>query len=363
MDIISFPEPQRLVPPLLAALPAACASRRPSPAVLSIVAPILRHRLVHLTSTSISSSDRWIDLLCWNRDKAERLRNIAENSNFEPHPCSGEVEVGNVAFIDFKRFDPESLHTRIALPEWQLCAVYLWCSSDTHGNDWRLLELLPYEKGSLGDQEWFSSIEKADQDALHDSCSASIKNGQNDRPQTPSTEAAENNYWEQYVQTITSLKSLHNDGGLKEEYVKAADDDQDAQYIYGQSALDRDTPTEDGVQIEHRAGHRQLPALSKWRQDTPISEDTQPLPASRIRPTTLIPIAERWSWQSMEAGALENDENAGPETPNFENYGESAQKVRLHLVDSFKSLFKLAQGHGISREELLELVRAQIEDD
>lgn len=146
VELINAPDSRALLPPLLACLPTAFVSPQPPPALLPLLSPILRQRLQILTSVSTSPDESWLKLLCWDNAKAERLQSIVENTTFEPHPVSGEIELTDDMPATYKRIDDETLQSLVVLPEYSLAVIYLWCPDDEHGRGWRVAELLPDRK-------------------------------------------------------------------------------------------------------------------------------------------------------------------------------------------------------------------------
>lgn len=199
-NVIPLLDPQSLLPPLLACLPTAFASTRPPPALLTLLSPILRQRLQIFTSTNPSSHDSWIRLLCWDSSKSDTLKDSIEEANFEPHPASGELEVGETDRISYKRFDAETLKGQIPLIDWSLTALYIWCTGSEEGNAWKLAELLPYDSDLSQDQSWYISPSIADEKAqargVHLSVQGSQPNGR--RQPSPGQNDEDDDYWAQY---------------------------------------------------------------------------------------------------------------------------------------------------------------------
>ncbi|KAK8162852.1 hypothetical protein BKA80DRAFT_273824 [Phyllosticta citrichinensis] len=161
VQFIPPPDPHALLPPLLACLPLAFASPRPPPALLPLLSPILRQRVQLLSGSSQDES--WLPLLCWDREKAGNLTSIIANIELEPHPASGEIELGHVNQIRYRRRDEETLEARIELPDLQLLPVFLWCMADATGGGpgWRLTELRTTQDHDDKPEEWFPSMDEA----------------------------------------------------------------------------------------------------------------------------------------------------------------------------------------------------------
>ncbi|KAJ5247033.1 hypothetical protein N7468_002016 [Penicillium chermesinum] len=214
VELINPPDPRALLPPLLACLPAAFVSPRPPPALLPLLSPILRQRVQILTSVSTSPSESWLQLLCWDAAKAERLQSVVDGAEFEPHPVSGEIDLPEEIPVTYKRIDDETLRAQLVLPDYNLTVLYLWCPTDEEGGGrgWRVAELLPREAPAEDEKSWASSIgeantaakEKLFSDALDvpSSGAATAKNSEQPRPAQPEEEEDDDaDYWAQYDAT------------------------------------------------------------------------------------------------------------------------------------------------------------------
>lgn len=164
MHYTPIPNPRELLPPLLSCLPISFASKRPPPALLPLLAPALHHRVSYINSDS-PNSPSWLLLLNWTEKRAAKLPEVVENSRFEPHPVSGDIEFEDIQDIKYRRLDSETLETRFEIQDYNLIAIYLFCLGDGQegGQEagWRLSELRSLEDLDDG-TEWFDSIEEAD---------------------------------------------------------------------------------------------------------------------------------------------------------------------------------------------------------
>jgi len=144
IEYVPPPDPQTLLPPLLACLPAGLVSTRPPPALLPLLSPILRQRVNIFTAPSPSSTpESWLRLLCWGAEKADGVLTLVEGITFELHPVSGEIELPDEITVAYKRVDEETLRAQIQLPEYGLNVLYEWCVNDPDGGTgWRVAELL-----------------------------------------------------------------------------------------------------------------------------------------------------------------------------------------------------------------------------
>jgi hypothetical protein len=155
------PDPRTLLPPLLACLPTAFASPRPPPALLPLY--LLIRQRVQLLSSSTSSADSWLPLLCWHTTNSQKLASIVESDAFELHPVSGEIEFKDVEQVNYRRLDPETLHAEVVMTDLSLVITYLWCvDEEGGGTGWRVAELGPIDLAKNDEKVWWSSIGKAD---------------------------------------------------------------------------------------------------------------------------------------------------------------------------------------------------------
>lgn len=368
VELIQPPDPQGLLPPLLACLPTAFASPRPPPALLSLLSPILRQRLSY-----VSSSDNWLKLLCWDASKSESLWEQVENSTFEPHPSSGEIEVGDISEIRYKRFDEETLRAQLTLADWAFTPVFLWCPGEQEGAGWKLTELLPSPEV---DETWSPSISHANDsakerilsEALREAEASSSQNTGNARPEV---QRGESDYWAQYdrSQEPTPMrKPPPKDQGTMSEA------DYFARYGEVQPAMDNHDPDEEiqgGEKVEstlngHARDYQQL--LSQ-----PNTSTSRTLPTERSLPPYQEPSQEE---QREDADAtMTNVVQPHPSSPSSRGGSDAvahlediAQRssaseigIKQHISTSIKSMYRLARSVGMEREEFEGLVGREVE--
>ncbi|KAI7012833.1 hypothetical protein KC355_g5283, partial [Hortaea werneckii] len=82
MHLPPQPDSRGLLPPLLACLPTAFLAPRPPPALLPLLAPVLRQKLNYISS----GNDGWLPLLSWDKERAAKLPATVERIQVEPHP-------------------------------------------------------------------------------------------------------------------------------------------------------------------------------------------------------------------------------------------------------------------------------------
>lgn len=364
-NVIPAPDTQTLLPPLLACLPTAFASSKAPPALLTLLSPILRQRVQLYTTGNNSAHDSWLRLLCWDSSKTETLKETIENANFEPHPASGELEVGDIEKITYKRFDAETLKAQIPLNDWSLTALYLWCTGSEEGNAWKLAELIPYDSDLSQNPSWSTSPaaanEKAQAQGTHLSVQALQTNGR--RQSTPGRSDDDDDYWAQYDNAPERTPGMtparkhsvnpNGSGDTEGDYYDRYGDVQPAMDGYdpdeqheeiGQSTLGRDNVQR---MLSDESTLDQAPAVrSLYPADLEIPEDigvpvSQPVPAS----------------PSSRAGS----DTVARLEKTAEAFSASEVAIKQHISYSVKSMYRLAKGAGIPRQEFEDMVQRELE--
>lgn len=372
-----FPPPdyRSLLPPLLACLPTAFVSPRPPPALLPLLTPILRQRVQLLATTASSPSDSWLPLLCWETDPAQRLVDLVSDSDaFELHPVSGEIDIGDVEDLRYRRLDEETLQSRIVVRDLGLVIVYLWCEEDQEGgaNGWRVSEVRPLEgEGDDTTDSWSPSIGQADEksqqkmmdDALQQGENYSVaQEASNGHLAIPEEKEDDDDYWAQYDSTPgrTPATISPNPPPTMNRHTRTTSEaEYYAQYAQIQPDMDNDDPSEDPKTFgdsslnanvmassmvdptqSERALHQHMDAVPNGFDPEPpnldISQPAASLP--RTRSSTVSKLEESAESQSM---------------------GDTA--VRQHVSTSIKSLFRLARGSGIERSDFDRMVRTELD--
>ena len=351
VEFIPHPDPHILLPPLLACLPAAFASPRPPPALLTLLSPILKQRLQLLTSTS--TSDNWLRSLCWDSKKADQLKDVVENGTYEPHLASGEIEVGEIELQKYKRFDQETLRTQISLPHWDMTVSYLWCLGGDEGNGWRLAELLPYDNDMEHDSSWSNTIGEANESATGRILSEAVQAAEA-AEKGPSIVDNDDDYWAQYDKMPLSTPTIERSPAP--DAVSQTDADYYAQYGQVQPAMDNHEPLEEAEHIgesslngdalqgmlrKHYGDHdkRELEITTQNLENQECSKISQPMPSSP---------------SSANAEAISKLEQSA----SLQSASEMG--IRQHISTSMKSLFRLAKSAGMDREEFDRLIQREL---
>lgn len=408
MHLPPAPVPHDLFPPLLACLPTTFVSPRPPPALLPLLAPILRQRVNFLASSGTPSKDGWIRLLCWDPERAAKLTSVVENLELEPHPVSGEIEIDDVRATKYRRLDTETLHSRLEADQFGLLPVYVWCESDAAEEDsgpgWKLIELKSLEDVE-DEHAWSGSISQAndsyDTQAVPTIDSRdSLPQSQASQPPEPAEDDAD--YWASYDQTpaqtpaekpppapsaASNGQSVPSRGRSRSEVEYFA--------RYGtevQPALDAHDPDEEHPELGQSTlnGTQQLAKTpTQARIDEPNATNkttTNGLSAdgSDDRPTWQKALYPRLSTniESHDSAVAMNGltpiDMPRPISPassagSVEKLEEQAARmgtggdsrleagVRQHIATDVKSLFRLARSVGMDREEFSRLVDKELD--
>ena len=365
VELISPPDPRTLLPALLACLPTAFLSPQPPPALLPLLSPILRQRVKILSSVSSSSNEKWLQLLCWSPEAADRLEKVIGNTTFEPHPVSGEIELGDEIPVTYKRIDEETLRAQLLVPDYQLAVHYLWCPEDEQGGGrgWRVAELLPRETPSADEHTWSSSIGEANEKArqnLYSVLDSPPQSQFNDVEEEEEDDDAD--YWARYDSTpgpgrTPGPKTPAPNSGFSNMPASLSEESYYSQYGDVQPAMDSQDPDEEE---EAEVGPSSLKGdmladLLRQRMTThdesesPREQDYEySSPLSHPRPES------RSTSSSYSDTVAKLEMEAERETSN--EIG-----VKQHIGTSIKSLFRLAKATGINRAEFQAMVQTECE--
>ena len=374
------PDYRNLLPPLLACLPTAFTSPRPPPALFLLLSPVLRQRVQMLAATASSSTESWLPLLCWNSGQAERLADIVEGSAFETHPASGDIDLGDVHTVQYKRFDEETLRANLRLPDLGLSVTYLWCPAVQEGEEsgWLVSEVSPMQEQEHSLGEWSSSVIKANEmaeklraDSLQNragqwphagSTQGSKDNGQGTTPDNVDEDEDEESYWAQYGATPGSSPGQKHspsaiEGLERRDHPGTTSDAQYyARYAHVQPEMDNNDPSQDYKALgDYTLNGNTL--YSPQDQTMNVNEARQPPQLSG--PTEADTNCEfnhrRFSSPSSRSTAVSRLEDSA--------LAQSASEVaiRQHVGMTIKSLFRLTRGAGLDREEFTDLVRRELD--
>jgi hypothetical protein len=376
VELIPPPDPHSLLPPLLACLPTAFASRRPPPALLLLLSPILRQRLSLITSTSTTNaSDNWLPLLCWDNEEAEKLKDIVERGTYEPHPASGEIEVGDVGTLKYKRFDQDTLRCRIPLPEWGLTAVYLWCIDGEGGNGWKLAELLPYKEDSILDESWSTSTTAANSSSRSRIMSEALRDAE--AADRKLSVGGDDDYWAMYDHTPSRTPAMKRSPAPNPQAStfrsRFGSEDYYAQYGDVQPAMDSHDPCEEVENVGNSS-------LNGNVLDTILSRQNGHIPPSDPPAYEPPDSSHKHDYeeddddddddvdavivnqpQPTSSGSVTGSDTVDRLEATAERQASSEIGIRQHISTSMKSMFRLAKSAGIDREEFERMVHRELE--
>ena len=352
VELIHTPDPQTLLPPILACLPTAFASPKPPPAFLPLLSPILRQRL----EVSLDPRDNWIKLLCWDSDKAETLKENVENTTFEPHPVSGEIEIGEVQSITYKRFDEETLQCQMQLEEWHFTPMFLWSTGGDEGDGWKLAEINP---GPVLEDSWSPSITQANDsakerimaEALKDADAASSR-------QKLSAPGNEDDYWAQYDQTPGETPRTEKPS-IQPGPAQSSEADYYSRYGEVQPAMDGHDPDEEMANgTETSLNGNALHATMKKQSEQASERDPPPYQHRRDDVEKNVEVQQP---VPDSPGSRGGSDTVARLEDAAESYHASEVGIQHHIGTSIKSMYRLAKSIGMEREEFEELVHRELE--
>ena len=327
---------------------------------------------MHLLSPSTTSDkESWIHLLCWDSDQASKLADIIASETFEPHPVSGEIELGEISDEKYRRLDEETLQTKIEVDELRIAVVLLWCEDDNGGGSsgWRVSELMPADSILRGRKHpWWNSISEATSNFQ-----ASLEKSTSLLPETgPSSETRsedkddDDDYWAQYDNTPGRTPAtkrspppgsgngiVHTNGQAK----STSEAEYFAQYAHVQPALDNHDPSEPPL----RNGESTLRGDTINAPTAPFVGDSggtvliHQAPVSSRPPPAGSIVHTRPSSSSSSSGVVSRLE----ESATHQSHTELA--IQQHISTTMKSMFRLARQTGIERKEFERLIKTELD--
>lgn len=374
------PDYRSLLPPLLACLPTAFTSPRPPPALFLLLSPVLRQRVQMIADTASSPTDSWLPLLCWDSGQAERLADVVEGGAFEIHPASGDIDLGDVQAVQYKRFDEETLRANFRLPDLGLSVTYLWCPAarECDESGWLVSEVSPIAEQEHTLAKWSPSVVEANERAeklradplqnrarqgLHAGSTHGNKdNGQGPAPDNGDEDEDEESYWAQYGATPDSSPGQKHspsaiEGLEREDHQGTTSDAQYyARYAHVQPEMENNDPSQDHKTLGNFTLNGNT-IYSPPDQTANVNGACQPAQLSRSTEadTNFEFKHRRFSSPSSRSTAVSRLEDSA--------VAQSASEVaiRQHVSTTIKSLFRLTRGAGLDREEFTDLVRRELD--
>ncbi|KAF2270437.1 hypothetical protein CC78DRAFT_132811 [Lojkania enalia] len=385
------PNARDLLPPLLACLSTATASKQPPPPLLPLVSPILRQRL------QLLASDEWLPLLCWDSQAASKLPQIVNKIQIEPHPASGEIEVEDPDEVLYRRSDSETLHSRLVLGEYGIVPTYLWCTGGDSGDRWKLSELRGIEDADDG-TEWFSSIAQANEAGFRRKLVAnSVASRQATamkalEPEPPKEDEDDDDaYWAAYDRTPGRTPQKRSPAPMTNSRVQLPTQSEleyFARYATEvQPALDAHDPDEEGLALGESTLNGNALSFQRDLQTKPFetfnlgpnSYDSSFPPAFEYTTTGLKGIRRDslGDTKTEHIESIDDDRYAALNHPRpsssassnsvemlereAESHSQAELAIKQHISTDLKSLFRLARTAGIEREEFERIVKRELE--
>lgn len=381
-SVASAPNARELLPPLLACLATANASRQPPPALLPLLSPILRQRV------QLLASDDWLSLLSWDSKVASRLPEVVGNLHVEPHPASGEIEVEDPDQILYRRSDAETLHAKLILREYGIIPTYLWCTGGDQGDRWELSELRGMQDLDDG-TEWFQSMaEAADagfrRKSSHANDDAITRPAASLQPVQPPAQHNEDDeddgsYWAAYDQTPGRTPHKQSPAPPTNPRVQVGPTQSELEYFarYAsevQPAMDPHDPDEEVAgpaestlngnsfgfeQHDNTESHMHPTDASNEanhvngdRRDSPYDK---PEHIESVEHTGYYDLNHPRPASSASSNSVERLEREA------ENHSQAELAIKQHISTDIKSLFRLARASGIEREEFERIIKRELE--
>ncbi|KAF2682430.1 hypothetical protein K458DRAFT_306994 [Lentithecium fluviatile CBS 122367] len=382
VEHIPPPSSRELLPPLLACLSTATASKQPPPALLPLLSPILRQRM------QLLASDNWLPLLCWDSQVASKLPQVVGKIQVEPHPASGEIEVEDPDQTLYRRSDPETLHSRLILGEHGIAPTYLWCTGGDQGSCWQLAELRGIEHADDG-TEWFSDLAEANKAGFRrkvlktSGVAHSVPAPTSLQPEPAQQEEDDDDsaYWAAYdrtpgrtpqqkrspapptntrVQVGPTQSELEYFARYAQEVQPALDPhDPDEASGPGESTLNGNALNISSLN-QHMNGHDTSSGatngdsvLNGDRRDSPC--DDKPEHIESIDEERYTALNHPRPSSSASSNSIERLEREA------ESHSQAELAIKQHISTDLKSLFRLARASGIEREEFERIIKRELE--
>lgn len=307
---------------------------------------------------------------------------------------SGEIDVGEVEPLQYRRLDEETLQCRVGAPGLRLVVIYLWCQADAEGggNGWRVCEVQPFndEEGSEG-IAWFSTIDGAVEAGRGGV--GGVRNGEDQSlfgdgkesycgDTVPTIDGGaggvndDDDYWARYDNTPGRTPALTPGAKASPLPDQAAgarsssEADYYAQYAQVQPEMDGDDPSEDrkalgrstlnGDALTSGMGDHQGRSgevMSNGNHNGAVNGHLHGI----INGLNIESLTDE-NWRGI------NHPAAAASTPSVERLQGSAElqsmaevAIKQHVGASVKSLFRLCRSTGMNREEFDTMIREELE--
>lgn len=274
--------------------------------------------------------------------------------------------MGDLDPVVYKRWDSETLKAQVAMPDWSLTAMYLWCTASEEGNGWRLAEIVPYDMDLARDGSWSATIAEANARAPTQhapaAATASTQRWNGGRLSVTGQGDDDDDYWAQYDRSPSSRTPARKasiqpsglgviNGGSEDDYYARYGDVQPAADNY-----DPDEHHEDPDRSQHIASEqnsRDIP-VSAPAQHLNVDTSSEP-PPRHESPTVVQPVP------SSPGSSTGGSDMVAKLERTAEKYSSSEIAIKQHIGYSVKSMYRLAKGAGISRREFEDMVHRELE--
>lgn len=373
------PNPRELLPPLLACLPTSFISPQAPPALLPLLAPILRQRVSYLSSGGSSGKDGWLPLLSWDPQNALKLPAAVERMILEPHPVSGEIELDDVPPAKYRRLDEETLQSRLEAEQFDLVSTFVWVDSDEHGGTgpgWKLADLKSLEDVEDG-TTWYDTLLEANRAAMQPESVRTNGNGVHHAYSTPPLQSQRyqeeddgDEYWASYdrtlenttpapapapIQTSTSVANRQRTTSELEYF--------DRYGVEVQPALDSHDPDEHYPEIVGNStltGGALVHAQASSAQSGNLAPPLHPAHGGQLGQEPISMPRPRSPTSSQ--GSVDRLEERAAAMSSEQPQNDQAQRgIQQHISTDIKSLFRLARSAGMERSEFERIVRTELE--
>lgn len=290
-----------------------------------------------------------------------------QSDKFELHPSSGEIELGEIGTAQYRRLDEETLHARLDVEILQLSIIYVWCEGDEEGGGcgWRVSELEPLESKSESPRHpWFGSVTEANDNSIMATISRATNWASENQhiPQEVLVQGVDDDeYWAQYDNTPARTPALHRTPVPCASLTNARPTNDSeaayfAQYSHIQPEMDGDDPSEDPDAFGQSSLNGNTITGSIIAQRKHISEAV----SAQISINGFTSFAH----QPLIHTRPSSSSSSSIPVPRLEGsaavQSHAEVAVQQHISTSLKSLFRLARGTGIDKEEFERLVQTEL---
>lgn len=340
----------------------------------------------------------------WDAERAAKLRPVVDELELEPHPVSGEIELDDLDSIKYRRLDEETLQSRLDAAQFNLAPIYVWCESDEHGDTgpgWKLTELRALKDVEDG-TTWYNSVAEANDAANTHSIAVPSTAPAQQPAQAQADDGGDDSdddgYWAAYDQTPGPSKNPSPKPPANAAAPETTSSNRDRsrselEYFarYGaevQPALDAHDPDEDhpelGQSTLNGTTQRVLSTQPQTRQQPQPSsqEDNRSAWEKALHPyarttdahdsafatSTDLPsthdldiTAPRPISPTTSHSSVEHLESKAAEMSRERNNSHVENAVKQHIATEIKSLWRLANGAGLDREEFERVISLEVQ--